>query len=154
MSPEVRKGYEKKRSRALAMTAAKKRRTILPTESTPVSPENCNQSNRTNALSREVASLEASARVYPSTRNNDSGNRIIHWDSHCSIISSNVVCRNCGSYVLLSETTVGIATQVKLTCQNTQWNLCEKNKVQKTDEKKSEKILLNRLHSSASLFWH
>ena len=138
MSPIVRKGYGKKRARALAMTTARKRRALPPTESTPVSPENDNQSNRTNALSREVASLHASARVYPSI-NNDSGNRLIHWDSLRSIVSSNVVCRHCGSDMLLSETTVGIATQVKLTCQNKECNLCEKNKVKKTDEKKFRK---------------
>ena len=83
-------------------------------------------------MSRELSSLnKRSSRLYS---NNDSGNRIIHWDSLQSLISSNLVCKKCFSDISITETTVGIATEVTLTCKSCDLN--EKNNVRRSDFRK------------------
>ena len=62
----------------------------------------------------------------------DSGNRLLHWDSLKNLICSNVQCSRCGLEVNLHENTIGIATQVGLTCTNKLCNLKEENKVKRT----------------------
>jgi len=139
MAP-MRKGYAKRKALAMAMNAiVSKRKSIEELTPPPVSPDvtiNQYDSERRNVttMSREMMSLEMTERVKPSERK-DSGNRIIHWDSLHSLVSSNLGCKKCGADVSLTETTVGIATQIKLTCKNQRCNLCEKNEVNKTNSK-------------------
>ena len=79
-------------------------------QSLPVTPDN-NQ-----PLKRELHVLNSGTREQ-SYVHKDSGNRIIHWDSLKSLIQTNLVCRKCGSDIVLKEYTVGIATKVELTCK-------------------------------------
>jgi len=44
--------------------------------------------------------------------------RLVHFDSLKSIVESMAICRLCGSNLVLLEKTVGIATKVKLSCEN------------------------------------
>ena len=64
----------------------------------------------------------------------DSGNRIIHWNSMKSLICGNAVCKKCFGDLNLTETTVGIATEVTLHCK--QCESKKKNVVRQTDTKK------------------
>lgn len=97
-----------------------------------------------NNLIREINELHKDTR----DRSNEylkkcSGNRLVHWDSLKSLISTYTVCKVCGSSVYIDELTTGIATQIKLTCQNqrcTSKNL--KNEVKRTIFKK-EKVRVN-----------
>ena len=66
----------------------------------------------------------------------DSENRLLHWDSLKNLICSNVQCSKCGSEVTLHENTIGIATQVGLTCKNQRCNLKQQNKVKRTKFRK------------------
>ena len=53
----------------------------------------------------------------------DSGNRVVHWDSLQRLVCENTKCKSCGHDVKLSETTVGIATQIQLVCKNVNCDL-------------------------------
>ena len=53
----MRKGYAKRKARALAMNAEKKRRASLPIEPTNVAPTNNDQRGRATTMTRELASL-------------------------------------------------------------------------------------------------
>lgn len=89
----------------------------------------------TPGLQRELSALTSTTRIYHS-RSRDSGNRIVHWDSLCSMIGSNVVCRDCGGDVKLTEATTGIATQIKLTCKSCA--MMKKSLVRRTAAKKQK----------------
>ena len=99
---------------------------------------------KANNLTREMNKLHNETR----DRSNEylkkcSGNRLIHWDSLKSLICTSTVCNQCGSSVYIDGLTTGIATQIKLTCQNqrcTSKNL--KNEVKRTIFKK-EKVRVN-----------
>ena len=56
----------------------------------------------------------------------------LHWDSLKKIVCSNTRCSRCGSEVTLQEKTVGIATQVGLTCTNQRCSLKGENKENRT----------------------
>ena len=66
----------------------------------------------------------------------DYGNRLLHWDSLKKLVCSNTRCSRCGSEVTLQEKTVGIATQVGLTCKNQRCSLKDENKVNRTKFRK------------------
>jgi len=137
------KKYKKRAAHAAAMGSRNKKqntytRTITSSTTLTVSPElddtkdvdekkivtndvtltNVMKSKKNNLI-REINELHKDTR----DRSNEyvkkcSGNRLIHWDSLKSLISTYTVCKVCGSSVYIDELTTDIATQIKLTCQN------------------------------------
>ena len=85
-------------------------------------------------LKREIKSLHTSTQDDSSkmkTPRKDSGNRLVHWDSLKSMIEKNTRCYHCGNKLVLSELTIGIATKLSLTCQNSRCNCRNINNVKK-----------------------
>jgi len=76
----------------------------------------------------------------------DTGNRVVHWDSLKKLVGDNTSCKSCGSEIKLTETTVGIATEVQLVCTNKNFNLNKCNFVRRTNTK----IMQVKKSSSAS----
>ena len=149
------KKYKKRAAHAAAMGSRNKKQNInttIPSSTLTVSPEIDDTNDvdqkqivknnvpvltgvtKANNLTREMNKLHNETR----DRSNEylkkcSGNRLIHWDSLKSLICTSTVCNQCGSSVYIDELTTGIATQIKLTCQNrrcTSKNL--KNRVKRT----------------------
>ena len=157
------KKYKKRAAQAAAMGSRNKKQNIETTISsstlTVISPEiddtnvvdnKRNVKNnipvltggtKANNLTREMNKLHNETR----DRSNEylkecTGNRLIHWDSLKSLIRTSTVCHQCGSSVYIDELTTGIATQIKLTCQNQRCTVKNlKNKVKRTKFQK-EKI--------------
>ena len=140
---------KKKLEQASRLNAAKKRR-INSLEMTdgptplPVSPDSTMKEQKGNStltnknsstMQKELSLLNKKERQYPCLPQ-DSGNRLVHWDSLKEMFSDNLVCRHCGSDVYINETTVGIATQVGLICKNRNCKLHQKSFVRKTIDKK------------------
>lgn len=88
-----------------------------------------------STLRRELCNLTTQNRLDERYQTKDNGNRLIHWDSLSLLVCSNVCCKNCGSEVSLTETTTGIATEVKLKCKNRNCKLDQKNKLRKCNYK-------------------
>ena len=88
--------------------------------------------NRTS-IARELQRLNNDVREQPNNSSKDSGNRIVHWDSLKSLVSSNAVCKLCGSEIAMSEKTIGVATQVSLCCRNIYCGVIKKNYVRRTN---------------------
>lgn len=70
-----------------------------------------------STFKRELNALTKPATREYAVRVKDSGNRIVHWDSLCSLITSNLVCKVCGGDIKLSDHTTGIATEINLSCK-------------------------------------
>ena len=152
MSPLPTRKYKKRAAHAAVMGRTNKKYTNINNEVTQVltvSPDLVdktnidnkndlntlpltNEINKTNKLCREIEGLHKGPREQNNYTKRDSGNRIIHWDSLQSIICTNTICSQCGSNVYLNELTTGIATQVKLTCQNKNCTMEVTNTVNKT----------------------
>ena len=153
----------KKKQHAAAMGRQNKKRkmsepiynplTISPDESPSLTTNNkkdicdnlplTNNNNKNNLLQREINNLlNNDVPEYPSkkktTTPKDSGNRLLHWDSLKSTIENSTRCYKCGKNVVLTELTIGIATQVTLTCQNSRCNSSNSNKVKKTSVMKNK----------------
>ena len=136
---------------AAIMRAIKKTKKTIQSEESPLTSSS-DTINKTNEYVRQkldnlpltdcktspkgdVHKLRMEAREYREENKyirKDSGNRLLHWDSLKNLICSNVHCSRCGSEVNLHENTIGIATQVGLTCRNQRCNLNEQNKVKRT----------------------
>ena len=152
MSPFTTKKYKKRAAHAAAMGRMNKKNSNINnvvTQVLTVSPDlvdktNINNKNdlntlpltneikKTNKCCREAEKLNKGPRERNDYIKRDSGNRIIHWDSLQDMICTNSVCRQCGSNVYLDEFTTGLATQVRLTCQNKNCTMEVANKVKKT----------------------
>ena len=150
-----KKRQQWRNKKAAVMRAAKKAKATKyeVLEPLTVSPEsivtkNDTKSKRSGNLSlteieldrkhakKDLQTLQLAPRVYKkdNTYNqNDSGNRLIHWDSLESMIQSNTKCTHCGSTVCLKENTIGIATSVQLTCTNRRCCLNVTNKLNRTN---------------------
>ena len=77
----------------------------------------CNKNTHVSTFQRELNALRKPATREYAVRMKDSGNRIVHWDSLCSMISENLVCKVCGGDIKLSDHTTGIATEINLSCK-------------------------------------
>ena len=91
-------------------------------------------------LKREIKNLHTSTQDDSSkmkTLRKDSGNRLVHWDSLKSMIETNTRCCHCGNKLVLSELTIGIATKLSLTCQNSRCKCRNINNVKKTNIKQN-----------------
>ena len=84
-------------------------------------------------MQRELKNLHAVARerTYLS---NDSGNRLVHWNSLRDLICQNTKCKCCGGDIDLCESTVGIATAIQLKCKSCDLN--KRNFLRESDVKK------------------
>ena len=150
----LKKGLEKKRKWAQLMGSKNARKNCVDDHiavPTPVQPNHPNEVNenekeedneltndaskRRAPLTRELLGLTNATRTRAPYARQDSGNRIIHWDSLKSLISCNTVCKVCGSDVNIGETTIGIATQVVMTCKNKKCNIVKNNFVRRTNWK-------------------
>ena len=148
------KGWKKKRQRAAIMGQrnSKKYKTLTNDEvvtdnivqatvSPDVEDKNDNDgltrqpTGKRSTLRRELCGLITQNKSDERYQAKDNGNRLIHWDSLSSLISSNVCCKSCGSEVYLTESTTGIATEVKLKCKNRNCKLDEMNKLRKCNYK-------------------
>ena len=142
--------------RAAAMGRKNKKLKIKnnSTEALTVSPESLSGTNEKNeekkknekilrtdapTMVREIRSLQKGDwdwhKMYIKEKQ-DNGNRILHWDSLQTLITTNTVCKCCGTDVSFKELTTGISTQVILTCKNPRCGMNESNKVKKTNYKK------------------
>ena len=154
------KKYKKKAAHAAAMGSRNKKNidTTIPSSTLTVSPEidDTNDVDQKQIVKNNVPVLtgvtkannltQEMNKLHNETRDHSNeylkkcaGNRLIHWDSLKRLICTSTVCNQCGSSVYIDELTTGIATQIKLTCQNrrcTSKNL--KNKVKRTMFQKEE----------------
>jgi len=137
----LKKGLNKKRKRAQLMGGRNTKIMVDDDSTAPlVQPDDTNldennnlkidkltnKSNQRTLMAKELLGLTNVRRKRPQHTCKDSGNRIVHWDSLKSLISSNMVCKMCGSDVNIGEKTVGIATQVVATCKNRHCGLLKK----------------------------
>ena len=92
--------------------------TVTPeiTVPNPRSIEKGNNTVKRTTFFRELKGLSTKPRIREYVPR-DSGNRIIHWSSMKNLICSNANCKKCGGGLDLTETTVGIATEVTLYCK-------------------------------------
>ena len=152
--PFPSKKKERLKKQAETMRAIKKRKriedqsltiTTISPDSTTVTDKNKEQEKKINlppttkkkTFNKELRSLslgpkgqkKIDTRVLPPC---DSGNRILHWDSLEELVESNTKCARCDSPISLKESTVGIATSVKLTCTNPTCTLNHSNKIRRT----------------------
>ena len=74
--------------------------------------------NRRSTLVKELRMLDGCVQERELPSSMETGNRLVHWDSTKKLISENCVCRFCGGSVRLSETTVGVATELILKCSD------------------------------------
>ena len=92
--------------------------------------------NKGSTLKRELLGLMENPKEKANILT-DCGNRIIHWSSLCDLVTKNTNCKLCGGDVVLTETTIGIATQVKLSCKKC--DLRNVNFVRESNYKKLKK---------------
>ena len=128
MSPlPKRYAYRKRRS------IAKKKLQLIQTTSVQPAPKNVSpESNpptttttttkpkKSTTLKREIKGLfdtQQPERRSPKVEE-DLGNRLIHWTSLQNLVHENCKCKKCNGPVRMLERTVGISTEVTLTCND------------------------------------
>ena len=140
--PAIRKSTKKRKAMGLALALATNKssapvNTQHPPQSSPpkVTDEffkNEIKKPELTCLKRELEQLNCEKKERRCEMH-DSGNRIVHWDSLKSILTSNLVCKQCGHDICVTENTIGIATEVQLGCKNRHCNMHAKYEAKKTD---------------------
>ena len=157
MPKKKRQAWRKERAAAMQLSRTEQRTKLVENDPLTVSPESIvsNNEKRRNTRNdnlpltvnemdgqrtkKDLQTLHLAPRVYRKDEHatkKDSGNRIVHWDSLENLICCNTKCARCGCEVCLKESTIGIATSIRLTCTNKRCSLNESNKLKMTKFRK------------------